>query len=102
MVIHATPFNFVCAGEQFDLSLGPTCPSLRPEDFLDGNGETPVILGTYVRTLDTCPNRRLHFSARLFHWFNQSVPSECYSDISTNCPSFQTACCAIGSDIFLK
>ncbi|BFZ08027.1 hypothetical protein BsWGS_11066 [Bradybaena similaris] len=72
-------------GEQFELTLRPASPSLRPEDFIDGNGEIPFILGTYVRVLDTCPNRQLKFSARLFRWFNHSVPTECYSDMTTNC-----------------
>ncbi|CAL1539708.1 unnamed protein product [Lymnaea stagnalis] len=75
---HRKP-NIHVAGEQFELSLGPPCPSLTPDDFPDGNGETPMILGTYVRALDTAPERRLKFSARLFHWFNHS--SECYSDV---------------------
>lgn len=75
----------VVLGEQFELTLGPASPSLRPEDFMDGNGEIPFIVGTYVRVLDTCPNQQLKFSARLFHWFNHSVPVECYSDMDTNC-----------------
>ncbi|CAG5128723.1 unnamed protein product [Candidula unifasciata] len=72
-------------GEQFELTLAPACPSLKPEDFMDGNGEIPFILGTYVRALDTCPSQQLQFSARLFHWFNQSLPIECCSNISTTC-----------------
>ncbi|GFO34857.1 hypothetical protein PoB_006136200 [Plakobranchus ocellatus] len=69
-------------GEQFELTLGPPSATLTSDDFYDGNGETPTLLGTYERALDTCPERRLLFSARLYNWFNQGMPAECSSDLS--------------------
>ncbi|GFR61756.1 hypothetical protein ElyMa_000111500 [Elysia marginata] len=72
-------------GEQFELTLGPPSAALTSDDFYDGNGETPTLLGTYERALDTCPERRLMFSVRLYNWFNQAVPAECYSDLSDIC-----------------
>ncbi|KAH9509243.1 hypothetical protein Btru_046574 [Bulinus truncatus] len=73
-------------GEQFELLLAPPSPTLTPADFPDGNGEIPKILGMYVRSLDTSPDTRLNFSARLFHWFSQSA--ETGSDVSG--PEFNT------------
>ncbi|XP_059176474.1 uncharacterized protein LOC131956091 isoform X2 [Physella acuta] len=80
---HRKP-RITIVGEQFELTLGPPCPALTAEDFPDGNGETPTILGTYVRALDTCPRTRLTFSARLYQWFNQATPAESHSDASSN------------------
>ncbi|KAI8785237.1 hypothetical protein BgiBS90_014764, partial [Biomphalaria glabrata] len=73
-------------GEQFELLLGPPPPSFTPADFPDGNGETPRIMGIYVRALDTDPDTRLNFNARLYHWFNQSVDT--WNDVSG--PEFNT------------
>lgn len=72
-------------GEQFELTLSPPSATLTSDDFYDSNGETPSLLGTYERALDTCPERRLMFSVRLYNWFNQAVPTECCSDLSDIC-----------------
>ncbi|RUS73876.1 hypothetical protein EGW08_018362 [Elysia chlorotica] len=72
-------------GEQFELTLGPPSATLTSDDFYDGNGETPTLLGTYERCLDTAPERRLTFSVRFYHWFNQAMPAECCSDLSDIC-----------------
>ncbi|XP_012939397.1 uncharacterized protein LOC101851649 [Aplysia californica] len=79
---HRQP-NVTIVGEAFQLSLEPPCPDLTPEDFPDGNGEIPAVLGSYRRTLDTSPERQLEFSVRLFHWYNQTGPSQCNNDHSS-------------------
>jgi len=78
------PPSITVVGEAFQLTLEPPGSKLTPEDFPDGNGEIPEVLGTYVRTLDTSPEKQLQFSVRLFQWYNQAGPSRCNSDDSNN------------------